>query len=103
MNRDLVIANLVPRDEMTLSDRFVQISRCLTDDGRRIEKTTTITTEAGAKHEFQESVRLYSLPEMREMLTVSGFVHIRSYGSLRGERFGGESTRLIMVAEKRER
>jgi len=103
MNRDLVIANLVPRDEMTLSDRFVQNSRCLTDDGRRIEKTTTITTEAGAKHEFHESVRLYSMLEMRQMLTVSGFVHIRSYGSLRGERFGAESARLIMVAEKRER
>ena len=63
----------------------------------------TITTEAGAKREFHESVRLYSMPEMRQMLTVSGFVHIRSHGSLGGERFGAESARLIMMAEKRER
>ena len=103
MNRDLVIANLVPSDEVTLSDRFVQNSRCLTGDCRRIEKTTTITTEAGAKHEFHESVRLYSLSEMRQMLTVSGFVHVHSYGSLGGDRFGPESARLIMVAEKRGR
>ena len=102
MNRDRVIATLVPRDEMTLSGRFVQTIRCLTDDCRRIEKTTIITTEAGEKHEFHESVRLYSFSDMQQMLTALGFVQIRSYGSLGGERFGAESTRLIMVAEKRE-
>ena len=47
--------------------------------------------------------RVEGMPEMRQMLTVSGFAHIRSYGSLGGDQFGAESARLVIVAEKRER
>ena len=99
LNRDHVISHLVARDERILSECCVRNVRCLTDDCRRVEKTTTIITE-GTKRQFRESVRLYSAVEMVDMLHAAGFVDVRSYSSLDGQGFGPESTRLIVVAEK---
>jgi len=100
MNRDYVISHLVERDEMALPDRHVYNVRCLTDGCRRVEKTTTVSSRSGEKREFHESVRLYSEPEMVDMLSDAGFVSICSYGSLDGQAFGPESKRLVIVAEK---
>jgi SAM-dependent methyltransferase len=102
MNRDYVIANLVERDEKQLPGRRVYSVRRLTLGNRRVEKTTTVVTDAGRKREFHESVRLYSEPEMRRMLRESGFVEIVSYGAMNGAAFGPESKRLIIVAQKGE-
>jgi len=102
MNRDYVVSHLVERDEKVLPDRYVKNVRCLTDDCRRVEKTTTVIAKSGAKHEFNESVRLYSEAEMIEMLKAAGLVPLRSYGSLKGQDFGPESKRLVIVAEKKE-
>lgn len=101
MNRDYVVAHLVERDEKVLPDRYVQNVRCVTDDCRRIEKTTTVLTKSGAKREFHESVRMYSEAEMVELLSAAGLVHLRSYGSLKGQAFGPESKRLVIVAGKK--
>jgi SAM-dependent methyltransferase len=100
LNRDYVVAHLVERDEKVLPGRHVYNVRCLTEGCRRVEKTTTVVTEAGDKRVFHESVRLYSAAEMGEMLRGCGFVGIESYGSLDGEPFGSESPRLILIAEK---
>ena len=102
LNRDYVVSHLVERDEKALPDRYVKNVRCLTDDCRRVEKTTTVITESGAKHEFHESVRLYSEAEIAELLRAAGLVPLRSYGSLDGQDFGPESKRLVIVAEKKE-
>ena len=103
MNREHVIANLVPRDEMALPDKAVRNVRWLSDDRRRVEKIVSIVTRAGEKRRYQESVRLYSLTEMQEMLGRCGFTHIRAYGSLDGQRFSPASSRLVMVARKGNR
>jgi len=103
VNRDHVMAHLVEKDENVLPDRYVENVRCLTNDCRRVEKTTTVTTESGAKRTFRESVRLYSEAEMVELLRAAGLVPLRSYGSLKGRDFGPESKRLVIVAEKKER
>jgi len=101
LNRDYVISHLVERDEKALPDRHIQNVRCLTESCRRVEKTTTVTTKSGVKHEFQESVRLYSPAEMVAMLRAAGFAYIHCYGSLDGQACGPESKRLIVIAEKR--
>ncbi|MGQ9554972.1 MAG: class I SAM-dependent methyltransferase [Anaerolineae bacterium] len=100
LNRDYVVSHLVSSDERELSGRRVRNIRRLTDDGRRVEKVTTVVTEAGDRRQFFESVRLYSLAEMQEMLHSEGFANISAYGSLAGQEFGPGSERLILVAEK---
>jgi ubiquinone/menaquinone biosynthesis C-methylase UbiE len=100
MNRDYVIANLVERDEKVLPDRRIQNVRCLTDECRRVEKTTTVITEDGQVREFLESVRIYAQPEMVRMLERAGFTDVTCYGSLDGQACGPDSRRLILIARK---
>jgi ubiquinone/menaquinone biosynthesis C-methylase UbiE len=100
MNREHVIANLVERDEKVLPGRRVYNFRCLTEGCQRVEKSTTVVTDAGETREFHESVRLYSRDEMVDMLTQSGFVDIRTYGSLEGQPYELQSPRLVVVAQK---
>ena len=100
MNRDYVIEHLVERDERSLPDRHIANVRCLTDEGRRVEKTTTVRTADGQVREFHESVRLYSREEMIRMLRGEGFAEVLCYGSLDGKACDIDDRRLILVAEK---
>jgi ubiquinone/menaquinone biosynthesis C-methylase UbiE len=101
INREYLLDNLVPSEEKTLAGKQVKITRQLTADQRRIEKSMVVTTAAGKEEKFFESVRLYHHLEMEEMLKRAGFVDIRKYGALSGELFNHHSERLILIAEKR--
>ena len=100
LSREYVIANLVEQDERVLAGRHIANVRCLTDDGRRVTKRTTVTSPSGATREYYESVRMYSEREMVDMLRGAGLTEIRTYGSLDREAFGPESRRLIAVCKK---
>ncbi len=100
MSRDYVIEHLVERDEQSLPDRHIENVRCLTEGGRRVEKTTTVTTADGRVREFHESVRLYSRDEMVHMLRSEGFEDVLCYGSLDGRSCSADDRRLILVAQK---
>ncbi len=100
LSKDYIVAHLVACDEKTVGQRRIRNVRRLTDGARRVEKTTAVTTGDGVAQEFHESVRLYSEEEMVAMLEDAGFVAIRTYGSLKGERFTPESERLVIVAQK---
>jgi ubiquinone/menaquinone biosynthesis C-methylase UbiE len=99
LNRDHLIENLIPRDEKPLPDGRVHNVRCLTDQCRRVEKTTTYIKN-GNKRQFRESVRLYSQPEMMRRFRAAGFVKVCSYGTFRGDEFTKDSRRLILVGKK---
>jgi len=99
LNRDYLIENLIPRDEKPLPDGRVHNVRCLTNQCRRVEKTTTYIKN-GNKRQFHESVRLYSQPEMVRRFRAAGFVDVRSYGTFQGEEFTTDSRRLILVGKK---
>jgi SAM-dependent methyltransferase len=100
LNREYVISHLVERDECIIDEMHVDNARCLTDECRRVAKTTTVTTPEGERRVYHESVRMYSRAEMTDMLHQAGFVNVLTYGSLGGEAFGPQSRRLILVAEK---
>lgn len=100
MNRDYVIEHLVERDERSLPDRHIENVRCLTEECRRVEKTTTVTTTDGRVRAFHESVRLYSSDEMVHMLRAEGFEDVLCYGSLDGRACSVDDRRLILVAKK---
>jgi hypothetical protein len=90
----------VERDERSLPDRHIENVRCLTEECRRVEKTTTVTTADGRVRTFHESVRMYSRDEMVEMLRAEGFEDVICYGSLDGRSCGVDDRRLILVAQK---
>jgi len=100
LNRDHVIAKLVPREEKTLQDRVLHIERRLSADGKRVEKETHIIERDRTERVFRESVRMYTGLEMENMLRETGFEKVRPYGSLRGDSYRPESERLVIVAEK---
>jgi ubiquinone/menaquinone biosynthesis C-methylase UbiE len=100
LNRDWVIAHLVPKEERTLSGRVLLIERRVSEDRRRVEKVTRVIEEGGEERTFHESVRMYTGDELEEMLKDVRFANVRRYGSLRGEPHCPASKRLILVAEK---
>jgi len=100
LNRDHVIANLVPQEEKTLQDRVLHIKRRLSVDGKRVEKETRVIEKDGAERSFRESVRMYTAIELEKMLRESGFEEVRAYGSLSGDPYRAESNRLVLVAKK---
>lgn len=100
VNRDYLIAHLVAEDERTLPGRHLRNVRALTAGGRRVEKTTWVTTTDGSVQEFHESVRLYTPDEVTSMLCHAGFGRLRQYGALDGSPLSFKSSRLIVIAIK---
>ena len=100
LNREHVITNLVPQEEKTFQGRVLHIKRQLSADGKRVEKETRVIEQDGTERLFRESVRMYTAPEMENMLRETGFEKVRQYGSLGGETYRTESERLVVVAEK---
>jgi len=100
LNRDHVIASLVPQEEKMLQNRALHIKRRLSADGRRVEKETRVIEGAGKKRVFHESVRMYTALEIENMMKESDFEKLSIYGSLRGDPYRAESERLVVVAAK---
>jgi SAM-dependent methyltransferase len=100
INRDYGIEHLVSEDMKTVNDKNIINIRRLSKDQRRIEKTTVVLTNDGHKKTFYESVRLYSVLELQNIICECGFKKIKKYGSLGGEKFTPDSKRLVLVCEK---
>jgi len=100
LNRDFVIAHLVPKEERVLSGRTLRIERRVSKDRRHVEKMTHVFEEGGERRTFHESVRMYTRDELDRMLRDTGFVNVRCYGSLVGEPLSPQSKRLVLVAVK---
>ena len=83
-----------------INNKYIINKRRLSDDKKRIEKTTIFFSGDGQKKTFFESVRLYNADELENMILESGFKKIKKYGSLCGERFTRHSERLVLVCEK---
>ena len=101
LNSTRVLKDLVPEDERMLGHKRVRHRRSVSPDGSRVEKETIITGSGDQKTQYHESVRLYSVYEVTQMLENTGFEVIRFYGSLQGEDFEADSKRLIATARKR--
>jgi len=63
--------------------------------GKRVEKTIAIRAGEGER-KYRESVRLYTLDEMRAMLGKAGLTFEGVAGSMEGEPYGDTSERMIL-------
>jgi len=101
LNRDYVVANLLPESVVEGEGFSAQSRRCITGDGQRVEKVTVVcSTEEEEEETFEESVRLYSADEMEKMLTGAGFENVRFYGALCAGPLSPSCERMVVTGVK---
>jgi SAM-dependent methyltransferase len=100
MNRDQVIATLVPRQRHAGNGRRLDIRRRITRDGQRVEKITRVFEPGAPIRSVRESVRMYTRTEMEQMLRAAGFVNAQFFGGLDGTPFSKQSPRMVIKACK---
>jgi ubiquinone/menaquinone biosynthesis C-methylase UbiE len=100
LNPPRLLAGLSPETVRERNGAIIVEKRVLDPDTRRVEKTITIRTCDGER-EFRESVRLYSLDEMRAMLGEAGLALDGVAGSMEGDPYGEASERMILWGKKR--
>jgi hypothetical protein len=66
----------------------------------RSDVTWTFVTPAGGRSELRHSLRIYTLPELRELLARAGLDVVETWGGWDGEPYGCEGRRLIVHARK---
>jgi len=100
LNRTSTIAELDPTSGRTLDGVRVRIARSVSPDGLRVEKETRIEPDGEAPRIYRESVRMYSVDEMGDMLIRAGFVDVRFFGALDGRAHDDASPRMVCVARR---
>jgi hypothetical protein len=74
--------------------------RRLSDDGQALVSDWTVVRD-GARQDFQVRLRLYSAPELRDLLRSAGFAEVTLAGALRLDGkspYDEAATRLVAVA-----
>jgi SAM-dependent methyltransferase len=100
VNADQARDTLVAQSERIHGEYAISESRWIDEAGKRLNKTTVITHNGARCAELGESVRLYSLDDLRALLTDSGLEVGHVFGDYDGSTFGVESPRMIFVGRK---
>ena len=104
LNREYVIATLVPSDCRTVEGMEVEQRRWITGDPSeagahvRINKQVRIR-EDGAERSYDESVRMYTLEELEAMMDRAGLKVTQTYGDFDGRPVGGDAPRNILIGQ----
>jgi SAM-dependent methyltransferase len=103
LNRDRVIAGLVPESSAEREGFRIEERRTLVRGGERVEKTVRLIglSGGGAVLEYKESVRLYARAELESLLERAGLEPERALGGFHGRPFDASSERLVLIATKR--
>ena len=96
-NRDVVVANLVPREHQHREDYEVEIERWFDERTQRVNKRIRVHSPHRKAQTFLESVRAYTRQEVEESLSRAGLIVDQLFGDFQGEPFGSDSERLILV------
>lgn len=100
LNPVQVTATLVPRSERTHGERRIEETRWLEPAGPRVNKRTRLYLNDSLETESMESVRLYSLEEMREALATAGLAVENVYGDYAGAPYTESSSRMMFVGQR---
>jgi len=102
LNRDFVLFNLVPEDRREMDGTVVEQTRWITGDpqqeGSHVRINKQVRIRDGFKERtYGESVRMYTLSEMRFMLGGAGLAVTGVYGDFDGRPVDQESSRNIFI------
>jgi ubiquinone/menaquinone biosynthesis C-methylase UbiE len=98
MNPDYVVDNLVEKDEKQISDGISVIQERWIENSRVNKKITM--TKNGETSFYNESVRMYSLQEIKDMLIQVGLRLSEIYGNFDDSVYNQNSPRMILIGEK---
>ena len=99
LNPPRLLADLKPETVREKNGVAIIERRSLNEATHRVEKT--IILRSGQREQtFRESVRLYTLPEMRDMLLDAGLTLEGVRGSTEGEAYDASSSRMILWGRK---
>jgi len=98
MNPDYVTSNLVEKDEKKISDEISIIQERWIENSRINKKITIIKN--GETLFYNESVRMYSLQEIKDMLNNVGLILNETYGNFDGSEYNEDSMRMILIGSK---
>lgn len=99
LNKDYVIRNLVPADSRKENGFEIAQERRFNQQTQRVEKKITLKQNGNIRTYF-ESVRVYSLAEMKNMIAKAGLILTQTFGDFNGSTFSENSPRLILVGRK---
>ena len=91
-------ANFVPHDER--EEAGFSISQRRWVEGGRLNKEISLTRPDGNSAAFNESVRLYGLPDFERMYSSAGLEIEHVFGDSDGSEFGDDSRRLIIFSKR---
>ena len=95
-----VVKNLVDEDNKKISeDTRVFQKRWIDESRRRVNKKITIVRD-GRESVYEESVRMYSLREMTDMLSKAGLRLMETYGDFAGSEYSQDTPRMVLIGEK---
>lgn len=100
LGRRWTIDHLQPREERTIGDLRLHITRSITPDGARVEKETRVFEPGRQERVYRESVRMYGPDELQGLLAAAAFAPVDLYGSLAGAPFNEASPRMVAVSRK---
>ena len=96
LNPQEVRRNLVPRDVRFVGGATVEQFRCISSDGKYVEKTIRVRGK-----EYMERVRLLSAQELEAMLVAAGFDLVERAGDYTGAAWSEDSPRTILFSRRR--
>jgi SAM-dependent methyltransferase len=102
LNREWVIANYQQKDWHEDADGTLYLEQRHFDlDSSRNHVTFTVIRPNGERREIGgHHIRLYTLREIRGLLTAAGLDFERAYGGFEGEDYSIDSRRMIVIARK---
>lgn len=99
LNKTYVIENLVPFDSKKMQGYEIIQERFYNKKDERIEKKISLI-ENGKTRNYFESVRLYTLEEMKNLLKKTSLTLQATYGDFDGSDFLENSPRLLLTGRK---
>ncbi|MCE5228503.1 class I SAM-dependent methyltransferase [bacterium] len=101
MNREALLANLVPFSERLMAGKRRLVERRRWDHPtRRIVKEIELFDTDGSAERWHESVRVYDPAELESMLRAAGLEPADRFGDYDGSPWAPESPRLLVIARK---
>ncbi len=100
LNAPWVISHLIPRSEEIKDDFHLLQERSITSDGKRVEKKITYNCAGKPKKTYYESVRLFTIAELKVLFDQANLNITGTYGSLYGDAYTHQSPRVVLKAQK---
>jgi SAM-dependent methyltransferase len=97
-NAEYVLKNLVKNEDFEIDDYKINISRKI--EANRINKIIRIISE-DKNEEYFESVRIYSVEDLKDLFEKNGLVIKKIFGDYSGSDLNENSPRVIIFAQKK--